>query len=501
MKKLIIFIIALFVQNYIVAQNPNATPLKCVSNHINNLMPPQYNPQQAAKSFYTGIDTAKAVDLAIKLKKVYDGKGLYISLNKIPDDSNYIDSLTGKHKYTIFPYKLPEIYLEKIDTNWYYSPKCYDDIFKLYNEVFPLGDNLFANNLPHFGNKKFAGLYLWQLLGLLIITILALILYFILIKLLKPIIILITDRSFKTHLDLPRRYNKTARIISLLVVFFLLKYAIALLELPVKLSSFAIVTIEIVNIVLIAVLVYRIFDIIMAYAEHFARNTNSKMDDQILPIIQQIVKILIIAGAVIKILILLDINVTALIAGISIGGLALALAAQDTVKNLIGSLMIFIDKPFQIEDWIEIDDMAGTVIEVGFRSTRIMKLDTSIISIPNGIISNKALTNKGLRVFRLFETTLGITYDTPIDKIKLFVEKLRLLATDHNDISENYYIFLKNLGDYSINIMFRVFLKTNDYKEELRLKEEITFLIMELAKQLEIDFAFPTQTVHIAKNE
>ena len=387
--------------------------------------------------------------------------------------------------------------MEKIDSGWYYSPRCYEDVYRLYDEVFPLGDNLFVKYLPHFGNKKFIGLYLWQLLALLLIFIASIILYYILRLILKPLIILITDRSFKTHLDLPLRYNKTARIISLLVIFFLLKYAFALLELPASLSALFILGVQIVNIILFALLIYRIFDIIMAYAKHFAKNTHSKMDDQVLPIIQQIAKILIIIGAIIKILILLDINVTALIAGISIGGLALALAAQDTVKNLIGSLMIFIDKPFQIEDWIEIDDMAGTVIEVGFRSTRIMKLDTSIISIPNGIISNKALTNKGLRVFRLFETTLGITYDTPIEKIKLFIEKLRQLAIDHEDISENYFIFLKGLGDFSINIMFRVFLKTNDYKEELRLKEEITFLIMELAKELDIDFAFPTQTVYL----
>jgi len=159
--------------------------------------------------------------------------------------------------------------------------------------------------------------------------------------------------------------------------------------------------------------------------------------------------------------------------------------------------MIFIDQPFQVEDWIEIDDMAGTVMEVGFRSTRIKQLDTSIISIPNGIISNKALKNKGLRVYRLFETKLGVTYDTPREYIQAFISGLRQIADNHPKVSDDRYIFLSNLGDFSINILFRVYLQTNDYKEELRLKEEITFQIMELAEHLGVRFAFPSQTVYV----
>ena len=136
-------------------------------------------------------------------------------------------------------------------------------------------------------------------------------------------------------------------------------------------------------------------------------------------------------------------------------------------------------------------------MEVGFRSTRIKQLDTSIISIPNGVISNKALKNKGLRVFRLFETNLGVTYDTPRDYLQAFIKGLRLIADNHPRVSDDRYIFLSNLGDYSINVLFRVYLQTNEYKEELRLKEEITFQIMELAEHLGVRFAFPSQTMYV----
>jgi len=485
----------LFAQNVVFSQGENNSPYKCISNHLNYLN--QHKPELAAKSFYVKKDTSKAIDLAIKLKKVYDGMGLFVPVNKVPDNPDYIDSLSKKHRYVIFSERLPHIYVEKINNNWYYSPDSYDEILKLYKEVYPFGDDLLQRIIPSFGNKKALGLYIWQYIGFLVIIIISILLYFIFLKLLKPILVFLIDKILRKHLELPVKYEKTTRVFSLLLVFSLMKYAFALLELPIKISSFLIISLDIVDVVLLSYLIYRIFDIILEFLSTLAKATSSKMDDQVLPIIRQIVKIIIITGAVIKILILLNINVTALIAGVSIGGLALALAAQDTVKNLIGSLMIFIDKPFQVDDWVEIDNMAGTVTEVGFRSTRIKQLDTSIISIPNGIISNKALTNKGLRVFRLFETTIGLTYDTPRLQLQYFIDGLRKIAIKHDMISENYYIYLKDLGDFSINILFRVYLKTNDYKHELALKEEITFLIMELAETLNVRFAFPSQTIYV----
>lgn len=495
-NQIFLILTLVLLQNILLSQNIANSPYKCVINHLNYLNDDEYNPELAANSFYLK-DSAKALDLAIKLKKVYDGLGYFVPVNSISDNPNFVDSLTGKKRLIIFPIKLPEIYLEKIDSSWYYSPRCYDDIQRLYNKVYPLGSDLLLKYLPHFNNKKVMGLYLWQYLAFLIIILILSVVFFILNLILKPLLVFITDKSFKLRLEIPLQYSKTSRIISLLIVFSVMKYAMALLNLPIYFSMFLIKALDIINIVLLSLLIYRVFDIIMAFVTHFAQTTKSKMDDQVLPIIQQIVKLLIILGAVLKILVLLNINITALIAGISIGGLALALAAQDTVRNFIGSLMIFIDKPFQIEDWIEIDNMAGTVEEVGFRSTRIRLLDTSVISIPNGIISNKALKNKGLRVYRIFDSTLGITYDTPREYIEAFIKGLRKLAKDHPEVADNDYIFLKDLGAYSINILFRVFLKTNIYKEELKLKEELTFLIMELAEELGVRFAFPSQTLYV----
>ncbi len=498
--KYIILLLSFFIgESSLLGQSPVLgfeSPYKCVTNHLTHLNPKEYHEEQAGRSFLLQ-DSLKRVELAIKLKRVFDGMGLYVPVHRIPDLPDYVDSLTGQHKYVIFPVRLPEIYLEKIEGRWFYSPKCYPDIHRLFGEVYPFGADLFLKYFPKFNNQKILGLFLWQYIGFILVLFIALLLYFLLDKLFKPIIVFLSDRIFKRHLDVPVRYNKTSRVLSLLFIFWLLKYGIALLQLPIRLSAWLITALDIINVVLLSLLAYRIFDIFMSFTAQMAKGTRSKMDDQILPIVKQVVKLLIIAGAILKILILLDINVTALIAGISIGGLALALAAQDTVRNFIGSLMIFLDKPFQVDDWIEIDNMAGTVLEVGFRSTRIQQLDTSIISIPNGIISNKALVNKGLRVSRLFETTIGLAYDTPRHYLEAYILGLREIAKVHPKITGNQYIYLKSLGSYSIDVLFRVYLKTDVYAEELELKEQLLFQMMALADTLGVRFAFPSQTLYI----
>ncbi len=474
------------------------TPYKCVTNHLNHLNQLDYNPELSARSFYGTAGKAKLIKLSKKLKKVYDGLGLFVPVNKIPNIPNYVDSTLAKNRYIIFPERLPQIFVEKINGNWYYAPSCYDEIEKLYSDIYPFGDDLMEKYLSQLGGGTFMGLKFWQILGFFIVILLAGLIYLLLNLIFKPLLIFMVQKIFKRKLDLSLQYEKTAKMISLLVVMVLVKYGFALLLLPIQYSSFLVSALDIIIIIFVSFMIYRLFDIVLSFLSSLAEATASKMDDQFLPIIRQLVKILIIVYTIIRVLVVLNVNVTALIAGISIGGLALALAAQDTVKNLIGSLMIFLDKPFQIDDWIEVDGMSGKVIEVGFRSTRIKRVDTTIISIPNGNISNQALKNKGLRVYRLFETKFGLTYDTPREYLHAYIEGLRKIVIDHPKIvDEGSLVFLDELGAYSINILFRVYLDTNVYAEELQLKEEITFKVMELAECIGVRFAFPSQTMYV----
>ena len=194
----------------------------------------------------------------------------------------------------------------------------------------------------------------------------------------------------------------------------------------------------------------------------------------------------------------LDVNITGIIAGLSIGGLAFALAAQDTIKNFFGSLMIFFDRPFQVGDWITSGDVDGTVEEVGFRATRIRTFRNSVMYIPNGVITNQMIDNHGLRIYRRFFTQLAVKYDTPPAVLQAFTDGLKEIVANHEKTRKDYYeVHVNNLGSTAIEVMFYAFFETKDWSGELKARHETILLIIRLAEQLGVEFAFPTQTLHV----
>ncbi len=194
----------------------------------------------------------------------------------------------------------------------------------------------------------------------------------------------------------------------------------------------------------------------------------------------------------------LDVNITALLAGLSIGGLALALAAQDTLKNFFGSLMIFIDKPFSVGHWITSGEIDGTVEEVGFRSTRIRTFRNSLHYVPNGRLADSSIDNHGLREFRRFFMHIAVTYDTPPDLMEVFVLGLRKIVEKHPRTRKDFYIVEFNeMGDFSLRIMFYIFFAVPTWDQELKARHEVLIEILRLAEKLGVRFAFPTSTLHM----
>jgi MscS family membrane protein len=191
-------------------------------------------------------------------------------------------------------------------------------------------------------------------------------------------------------------------------------------------------------------------------------------------------------------------DVRTVIAGASIGGLAVALASQDTVKNLIGTFMIFLDKPFQIGDWIVGGGVEGTVEEVGFRSSRIRAADTSIFTIPNSKLSEIVINNKGLRKYRRYKTVLGIRYDTPPELIEAFVKGVRQIIEVHPEtLTESYNVEFTGFGDSALQVLVNTYFLSLEWGVEQSSKHRLHIAIVKLAKALGVDFAFPSQTLMI----
>lgn len=504
MKHLLTLSLLLLAFQAVFAQRNNVpvtqeTPYNTIYSHLFYLQPETYHPEYIGKLFYGVEDSLRAQRLAIQLKQVLDGRGLYVVLSQLPKEVNFEDTLNfNSPTYTLFPDEVPQVYVEQINGRWYYSEETVNQIPSLHKQVYPFGTDILLNWLPQFGQTKLLGLAFWQYIGLLVLLAGGLIVYILLSFVLNPIINRLSQSKLYPSLIPSKIPWRIARYVSVFVVLWLIDFFLPTLQLPAATAKFAVTTNKAISIILLVLIGLRVLEIVRLYANHFANQTKSKMDEQLLPILNRIAQAVIVIGGVIQILSLFEVNVTALIAGISIGGLAIALAAQDTVKHLIGSAMIFVDRPFQIGDFVEIGEHMGTVVEVGFRSTRIQTVDSSIVAIPNGSVANSSLRNMGVRVYRLFQIKLGVTYDTPPALIELFISGIKQLIENHpKTLKETYYVYLNDLSDSSIVIFVRAQIRVPSYSDELALKEDMLLAIIRLAEELGVRFAFPSSTLYI----
>ena len=244
---------------------------------------------------------------------------------------------------------------------------------------------------------------------------------------------------------------------------------------------------------------YRAIDIFMDVLARRATETESKLDDSLVPLLRTAVRLFVTFVGLLFVLQNLDINVSSLIAGLGLGGLAIALAAQDTVRNLLGGVTIFADKPFEVGDWVVVDGVEGTVEAVGFRSTRVRTFYNSLISVPNGNLMDSGIDNMGQRRWRRYKTTLGVAYHTKPDQLQAFVEGIRAIIQANPGMRQDYYIVeFHGFGATSLDILVYCFIDAEDWNEELRTRHVLNLDIMRLAESLQVEFAFPTQTLHIA---
>lgn len=245
-------------------------------------------------------------------------------------------------------------------------------------------------------------------------------------------------------------------------------------------------------------LVYRLVNVFIDFLRAITSKTESTLDDQILPVVSKTLKVLVIGLGSMIILQNFGINVFSLLAGLGIGGLAFALAAKDTASNFFGSFTIFTDRPFVMGDWVKIGSSEGIVEEIGMRSTRIRTFANTLIYIPNSIVANSTILNVSARKYRRTSTTLGLTYDTPPEKIEAFMEGVKniILASPLTN-KENFHVAFVNYGPSSLDILVYFFLEVRDWGEEMMGRQNIYLEILRLAKKLKVSFAYPTQSLHI----
>ena len=499
-----IFFLVLFITHSAFAQEtPKAdlsNPRTTVYTHIYNLQDDSYHPEVSAKTIY-GKKENEAIDIAIKIKKVLDGRGLEIDFNRIPSDSTYSDAAgyESLNKFILFPEQMPLISVEKIGPSWYYSRETVERINGLYKDTFPWYIDKIHNLVPGIGYKKIFYIQVWKIVAFIILIVFAVAMFFVAKRLAFLILKKIIYRYTKSKsTDINSSLRKLAHPISLLISLWLISRILPSLQFSLEINKWLFLAINIATIVFWIYVFLKLAQVLISLYQGYADKTEGKLDNQLVPIVKNFSMLIIIIFGAFRLLVLFGADPATVLAGASIGGLAIAFASQDTVKNLIGTVMIFVDKPFHIGDWIEGGGVVGTVEEVGFRSTRIRASDTSVFQIPNSKLSEIVIKNSGLRLFRRYNTTLGLRYDTPPELIEAFVQGVREIILAHPDTKKDAYnVEFTAFGGSSLDIMVNMYFKTLAWGTVQNYKHQIHIAIIKLAVELGVDFAFPSTTMMI----
>ena len=244
-------------------------------------------------------------------------------------------------------------------------------------------------------------------------------------------------------------------------------------------------------------IILRTIDFISHVFAYRASLTASKTDEQMVPFLKELCKIIIIILGVFMIMgAVFNMNVATIIAGLGIGGLAIALAAQDTLANLLGSFTIFADKPFVVGDLVNVAGYDGVIEKVGFRSTLLRTMDKTLVVIPNKKMIDSPLENLTLRNLRRVKFNVGVLYGTSSDVIRTISEQITEYIQTHKETTEDTLVTLDSFGESGLNIQVLYFIEIVDYNAYMKIKEEINYKIMEIVLKNEANFAFPSRTLY-----
>ncbi len=264
---------------------------------------------------------------------------------------------------------------------------------------------------------------------------------------------------------------------------------------------------KVLGAVAIAYALYRLVDVVEHYLNKLVSKTETKLDDMLVPVVRKSLRITIaiVAALFISEAVLGEGQVKTLLLSAGVGGIAIALAAKDTIANFFGSVTIFADRPFQINELVKIDGHYGSVEEVGFRSSRIRTLQGHLVTIPNNTIANTAVENVGQRPFIRRTSNITITYDSGPKKtqraVEIIKEVLSKVPEANSDSERRPRVYFSDFNDWALNIYMSYWVKPPDYWLYQEVNERVNFEIMKRFETEGIEFAFPSRTLYLKKDD
>jgi len=292
--------------------------------------------------------------------------------------------------------------------------------------------------------------------------------------------------------------RKPAELLAVIAGLFVAVQVLQLPAEPINLDKFAHALLKLLVTFCVGWALFNLVGVLELWLARWTGKTETTLDDQLLPFIRKSLRAFVIVMAIVMAIQNLGYSISGLLASLGIGGLAVALAAKDALSNIFGSVMILLDRPFSIGDWIKAGDMEGTVEEIGFRSTKIRTFAKTLISVPNNVIANLPLDNFSRMPKRRIKLSVGVTYATTPAQMREAVQKIRELLRSHPAIDQEF--FLVNFTDFgasSLDILVYCFTRTTVWGEYLDAREDVHLRIMELLEGLGLEIAFPSRTVYL----
>lgn len=277
---------------------------------------------------------------------------------------------------------------------------------------------------------------------------------------------------------------------------------LSLLDVPANFLLAMIVAVKVVATLSVVVGGFRLSDEASNYAARLSAETDSRLDDMLIPLARRSAKVLLSVIALLFLAQNLDIQVWSLFAGFSIFGAMVALAGQDMVKNFFGSITILTDQTFAVGDLIIVNGIEGVVEDVGFRSTRIRTSYDSLVTLPNSLLLTASVDNYGRRNYRRYTKKLSVRWDTPPETLEAFCEGIREIIRQHPFTrKDSFQVWVNDVGEYSLQILLYLFWAAPDWNTELRERHRFLVDLHRLAGDLGVEFAYPSQQLLVSRRK
>ncbi len=425
-------------------------------------------------------------ETARRLKMVFDAEGAVVDPDKISDDPEYLDD--DKNARFVPHASFPRVSLERRDGSWQWTRASLDWIDQRYEERLGWLDKA-LEAMPAPAKLTVAGIALWQYAALAVLLALGVFAS----KLLHALLVARVKKLAKDGDGWRRKVvDAVAGPVAMVLTAACLRMLYPELRLPVGVSAALHTLVRLLVTFALVWAAYRGADVLAARLSEGVERSESRLDDYLAPILRKAIKAGVFLIGVVAMLQNLSIDVTALFATLGIGTLAIGLAAKDTLANLFGSLSIFVDNPFKIGDWINVDGVDGIVEEVGFRSTRLRTFYNSVVVIPNAKLADAKIDNYGKRQYRRCQFTLSLAHGTPPDKIEALCRAIReLIEANPRARRDKCEVFLTSVTVTALEVATTFFFVGDPELQEAREKHDILLAVLGRADELGIALARP----------